>query len=134
MTKPAKATVQLVADDDAVRDSLKVLLQSHDFAVEAYASTEALLSESSAVAAICLLLDLHVPVGSGLSALSALHARGIDLPSILITGRIGKMSATEARRAGAAAILEKPVDEGVLLAAIARAAGPELGLQRPCPT
>ena len=112
-----------VVDDDApVRTSLRRLLRSSGFAVEAYDSGDAFLEALPAdgVPGVpdCLVLDLHMPGRSGFDVQSALTAARRTIPVIVITGKEEAGTADLARAAGAAAFLTKPVEESALLGAV----------------
>src|SRR6201999_1884823 len=63
--------VCVVDDDEAVRDSLTLLLECSGFAVKAFDSAAAFLAGRPAAVA-CLLLDMHMPDISGLELLQRL--------------------------------------------------------------
>jgi FixJ family two-component response regulator len=109
--------VHLIDDDDAVRDSLKTLLESHGFKVRDYGSALDFLTEFG-VGGGCLVLDLHLPAVSGLDLLGMMVERKIRLPVVFITGRSEQETRARAMKAGAIAFLDKPVHEEVLLQAI----------------
>jgi FixJ family two-component response regulator len=106
--------IYIVDDDDAVRDSLKALLESLGFEV---------LAERKVDASGCLLLDLHMPVMSGIDLLEHMRDNGPQLPTIVITGRSDGFLKERALRSGARAFIDKPVADDVLIAAIDRALG-----------
>jgi len=119
------ATIFVIDDDQAVRDSLQVLLELHGLRVVSFASGEAFLQERSRrgePAKGCLLLDLDLAGTSGLDLLRALRREGLRLPVIIITGR-GAEALQRAREAGALAVLEKPFFDGALISIIDRALG-----------
>src|SRR5262249_10079236 len=122
--EPAVARVICIIDDDgAVRDSLRVLLESHGWRVTDFASTaEFLMERHRDDSAALLILDQHLPGASGLEFLGA-HGAGLGLPVILITGAGSNNLREQAYRRGVAAYLEKPLTETGLLDAIARALG-----------
>ncbi|MBI3709326.1 MAG: response regulator [Proteobacteria bacterium] len=114
-------TVFIVDDDDAVRDSLKALLEFQDYRVRDYPSGAAFLAAEQPPHKGCLVLDLHMPVMSGFELLDILTASRFDLPVILITGRNDAAVRARADGSGAVALLEKPFDDDVLLQTIRRA-------------
>ena len=69
MTKPSRDTVFVIDDDEAVRDSLKLLLESHLLTVRDFASAPEFLEAVEPLPRGCLVLDLHLPVLSGLDFL-----------------------------------------------------------------
>jgi two-component system response regulator FixJ len=111
-------TVYVVDDDDAVRDSLKILLESYDLAVRDFGSVADFLGALEAGCASCLILDLHLPVMGGFDVMNTLAQRGERLPVIVITGRGDAQTKARALEAGAIAFLEKPVDDRSLMSAI----------------
>jgi two-component system, LuxR family, response regulator FixJ len=116
-------TVFLVDDDTAVRDSLKLLLETHGLAVRDFASGAELLELGTPRPGDCLVCDVHMPVMSGLDVVETLAKRGVASPAILITGRVDEALRQRARAAGAFLLLEKPFDGDLLVAAITRALG-----------
>lgn len=113
----------IVDDDEAVRDSLKMLLQSYGIEVEDYASARDFLRNYRPTARECLILDQHLPGASGLDFLASPEGAALDLPVIMVTGRGDTSIRDRAYRLGAAAYFEKPVATDALLAAIAEATG-----------
>lgn len=117
---PPPAKVFVVDDDEAVRDSIKVLLEVHGIEVEDYGSTGEFASRYRKPQRGCLILDQHLPVLTGVDFLNSPAGKGLDIPVILITGRSDPALEERAREAGVAEYLQKPVGERVLLATIAR--------------
>ncbi|MDE1902282.1 MAG: response regulator [Alphaproteobacteria bacterium] len=116
-----KPMIYLVDDDDAVRDSLTFLLESHGFDVSAFASTAEFTRAYRARANACLILDHHLPGTSGLEFLASPKGAALHMPVILITGGADPTISARAHALGVAAFLEKPVGEAPLLAAIENA-------------
>jgi FixJ family two-component response regulator len=109
--------VFVVDDDDAVRDSLKTLLELQSFTVKTFETCQDFLSARSDGAA-CLVLDIHLSGMSGFDLMEALKRMDRGLPTILITGRCDNAMRDRAKALGAVALLEKPIDFGDLMAAI----------------
>ena len=114
-------TIFVVDDDDAVRDSLKLLLESYGMTVEDYGSTADFARHFRRQARQCLVLDQHLPGSTGLDFLSSVEGGRMDVPVILVTGRGDSALRARAEQLGVTAYLEKPVADGVLIAAIERA-------------
>jgi two-component system response regulator FixJ len=76
----------------------------------------------------CLVLDIRMPGSSGLELQARLAATRPDLPVVVITAHPTADVHARARAAGAVAVLEKPFEDELLLAAVTRA------LARPLPT
>jgi len=113
-----KPMIYLVDDDDAVRDSLAFLLESHGFDVSAFASIADFERAYRPRDNTCLILDHHLPGASGLEFLASEEGATIRMPVIVITGGADPSISARARALGVAAFLEKPIGEAPLLAAI----------------
>lgn len=115
------ATVFIVDDDAAVRDSLSLLLGLKGFRTQTFACGEDFLAACHPELAGCLLLDIRMPGISGLELQAELQRRAILLPVIVITAHGDVATAREALKAGALDFLEKPVDDELLLEVIEHA-------------
>jgi two-component system response regulator FixJ len=115
------ATVYVIDDDDAVRDSLKLLLESHAIAVRDFASGPDFLAGVGLRPQGCVVLDLHLPVISGLDFLGRFAERLDGMPVILLTGKADAATRTRALEAGVSAFLEKPIEDDLLIEAVTRA-------------
>jgi len=115
------ATVFVVDDDDAVRDSIAVLLQSAGFSVEAHASAESLLAALDPEQPGCLLLDVNLPGQNGLQLQSELARRGNTMPIVFLTAFGDVAMAVQAMKADAVDYLTKPVEGRILLALVREA-------------
>ena len=107
--------VGVVDDDDAVRDSLQFLLETAGFSVAAYNSAAQFLSEARPGDLACLVVDQHMPDVTGLQLVARLRGQGVALPIALITGSPSRDLDRLAREVGIAKVLEKPLDDGILL-------------------
>ncbi|MDB5476357.1 MAG: two-component, nitrogen fixation regulatory protein [Phenylobacterium sp.] len=110
--------VQVIDDDLAICDALAELLGSVDLAVRTYASAPAFLKQLSPNLAGCVVTDIHMPEMSGLELLQQLRVSNPQLPVIVMSGGAGQAGRAEVLKAGAAAFLEKPFDDDVLLEAV----------------
>jgi len=122
-------TVALIEDDEAVLDSLGLLLEDRGLSVRRFTSAEVFLaSMRDDEAPGCIVSDVRLPGLSGLELQRALKAEGIDVPVILITGHGDIAMAVTAMKEGAFDFVEKPYDAERLIAGIAKAlaAGEEL--------
>ena len=111
-------TIYIVDDDDAVRDSLRTLLEAVGWSVQSYESGMAFLNICDSTMRGCLLLDIRMPGLDGLQVQRILSQRGVTLPFIVISGHGDVSSAVRAMKAGAAEFLEKPFDSEIVLRAI----------------
>ncbi|CAK0768370.1 Transcriptional regulatory protein FixJ [Gammaproteobacteria bacterium] len=110
-----KTTVFVVDDDPAVRDSLRLLLESVGLVVETFASSRDFLDATVPEQSGCVLLDIRMPGMSGLELQRRLVSRGITMPVIIITGHADVTTAVQAMKTGAVDFLEKPFNDQVLL-------------------
>jgi two-component system, LuxR family, response regulator FixJ len=113
--------VGVVDDDDAVRDSLQFLLETAGFCVATYSSGAQFLNEAKPGNLACLLVDQHMPDLTGLQLVTRLRGQGVALPIALITGSPSPDLNRLARELGVASVLEKPLDDNILLDFIERA-------------
>jgi len=121
LENPRPSVVHVVDDDEAVRDSMRALLESHGFNVRDYASARDFLIVAPLTPMGCVVLDLHMPGMSGLELLDTLHARGYRLPIIVLTGRSDIALRQRVIRAGALILLDKPVADETLLSSLSSA-------------
>lgn len=112
------AIIHIVDDDEAFRDSLLWLLESHDYRVVGHDSAEAFLEGFGSDGTGCLVLDIRMPGMSGLELFEELCARGSDWPVIFITGHGDVPMAVQAVKRGAHDFLEKPFNQQSLLDAV----------------
>jgi len=115
------ATVFVVDDDEAMRQSLQWLIGSVGMKVESYDSADAFLKDYYPGRAGCLLLDVRMPGMSGLELQEYLNQHEIRLPVIIITGHGDVHMAVRAMKAGAVDFIEKPFNDEALLDAIRNA-------------
>ncbi len=118
MTEPV---VTIVDDDEAVRDSLALLLNFRGYRTRQYASAEACLQDWQSDWRGCLLLDLRMGGMDGLALQQALTQRASTLPIVFLTGHGDLAHARAALKSGAVDFLEKPYEEADLLSVVAEA-------------
>ena len=109
------ATVSIVDDDDAGRESLRWLIESVGLKVEAYASPIEFLEQFDGSLPGCLVLDIRLPKISGLDVLQTVRERGIETPAIMITAFGDVPMAVRAMKNGAVDFLQKPFNDQELL-------------------
>ena len=113
-----KATVHVIDDDEAIRQSLAFLLQAAKLEVKTYSSAMAFLDALPDTTASCVITDVRMPGMSGVDLLRRLKELKIGVPVIVITGHGDVALAVEAMKVGAVDFLEKPFDDDVLLASV----------------
>ena len=117
-------SVHIVDDDEAVRDSLKWLLEGHGMRVSTYQDGDSYLGACCAGKPdinACLLLDVRMPGMSGVQLHDQLLQRGHTIPVIFLTGHGDVAMAVEAVKRGAFHFVEKPFTEDYLVSLIQRA-------------
>lgn len=119
MTAPDREPVVFVVDDDeAVRNSLRLLLKSLGMAAVAHASAEDFLAGYDDEQPGCIVLDVRMPGMSGPELQDELNRRGALIPIIFVTGHGDVPMAVEAMRHGAVDFLQKPFSDKDLVTRI----------------
>ena len=116
-----EATVHVVDDDKAVRESLQRLMESVGVVVETYPSAQAFLDGYDRARPGCLVLDIRMPGMSGLELQEKLADEGIGLPVIIISAHGNVEKAVRAMKAGAVDFIKKPYKGQLLLERIRQA-------------
>ncbi|HYC44139.1 MAG TPA: response regulator [Burkholderiales bacterium] len=117
----AARAVYVVDDDDAMRDSLRWLLESAGYRVASFSCAERFLGALRPGDASCLVLDVRMPGLTGLELQQELNRRGVSVPIIFITGHGDVPMAVDALKNGAFHFLEKPFQGERLLELIEQA-------------
>lgn len=121
MRVPTGPCVYVIDDDDSVRRSLGRFLRLAGYDVRTYDSGETFFLELEELAAGCLVVDMQLAGMSGSDILAHMQAARPSWPKLAMSGSDDDNVESEALRLGARAFLHKPLDTGVLLAAIAAA-------------
>ncbi|CAA7611490.1 Transcriptional regulatory protein FixJ [Magnetospirillum sp. LM-5] len=111
---PPAPLVYVVDDDQAIRESLVLLLESSGRSARAFPDSGSFLAGFEQGAPGCVIADVRMPGMSGLDLQRHLKGAGIDLPVIIITGHADVAMAVQALKDGASDFIEKPFDEDVL--------------------
>jgi FixJ family two-component response regulator len=111
--------VAVVDDDASVRKAIRRLLTAAKHRVEAFASGEDFLISLAEQVPDCLILDLHMPGLTGLEVQRQIVRAGMNFPTVVITAHDEGEAREQCMSAGVAAYLQKPIDDQVLLDAIA---------------
>ena len=110
-TPETLGTVYVVDDDEAVRDSLKWLLEASNYRVEIYDSGESFIANFDPKAIAILVLDVRMDGMSGIEVQEHLLKREADIPIIFITGHGDVGMAVNALKRGAVDFIEKPFEQ-----------------------
>jgi FixJ family two-component response regulator len=119
--KTTDATVFVVDDDAAMRDSLGDLIRSVGLRVELFDSAHDFLRRERPDIPGCLVLDVRMPGQSGIDLQKRLNEAGAPIPIIFITGHGDVPMGVNAMKAGALEFLTKPFRDQELLDAIQQA-------------
>ena len=107
--------VYVVDDDEAVRDSLQMLLESVDLRCETFGSASDFLEGHNPEQHSCLVADIRMPGMSGLDLQDALNERASTIPILFITGHGDVPMAVDAMKSGALDFIQKPFRDQDLL-------------------
>lgn len=109
MTK--RTLVSVVEDDEPFRESMKKLMSSLGYTVEAFASASDFLASPLLAATGCLITDVQMPGMSGVDLHRHLIKVGYAIPTILVTAYPDEISRSRALKDGVLCYLSKPVDD-----------------------
>ncbi len=107
--------VYVVEDDEAVRDSLEMMLVSMEHKVETFPTANEFLEQYDESMAGCIVLDIRMPGMDGMELQKALNGKNSILPIIFVTGHGDVPMAVEAMQQGAIDFIQKPYREQELL-------------------
>ena len=107
--------VSIVEDDQFFRESMRRLMRSLGYSVEAYPSAADFLAFPRLVETACLIADVHMPAMTGLELCRRLIDMGHAIPTILVTAYPDDDVRARARNDGVVCYLRKPIDEKDLL-------------------
>ena len=113
--------VFVVDDDEAICESLRLLIEDVGLAVKTFSGARQFLSGYDPAQEGCLVLDVRMAGMSGLELQATLREQGNEIPTIIITGHGDVPMAVQAMKAGALDFIEKPFRDQVLLDSIQRA-------------
>ena len=115
--------VLLVDDDAAHRSMLRALLEDSGVCVEEARNGEEAIAKLGQQSIKLMLLDMRMPVLDGIATLEALKARGISVPTIVLSAHAEFADAVHAMKLGARDYLRKPIDLTDLRALVAKYLG-----------
>src|SRR5437763_8117254 len=98
--------VYIVDDDDAVRDSLSILLEGKGYIARTFAAAPEFLSAAPTLRPGCLIADIRMPEMDGIELQQRLTERSLEFPLIVVTGHGDVPLAGQAMKAGALDFIE----------------------------
>ena len=115
----ARPHILIVDDSDAVTGALRVLFEETGHDVSVAATIQDAITIAAKRAIDVMLLDLTLPDGDGLSALTRMRSRAVE-PRVTaaLTGRAEPEIAARCTAAGCRAVFVKPVPIAELLARV----------------
>jgi FixJ family two-component response regulator len=113
--------VSIVEDDQFFRESMKRLMRSHGYRIEAFASAADFLASPRLMETACLIADVHMPAMTGIELYRRLVEAGYAIPTILITAYPNDTDRTRALKDGVFRYLRKPVDDKYLMRCLSAA-------------
>ena len=108
---PNASLVSVVEDDQFFRESMRRLMRSLGYGVEAFPSAADFIASPRLVETACLIADVHMPAMSGLDLYRHLIDMGHAIPTILVTAYPDDDVRARALNDGVVCYLRKPVDE-----------------------
>jgi FixJ family two-component response regulator len=108
---PKASLVSVVEDDQFFRESMRRLMRSLGYNVEAFPSAADFLASPRLVETACLIADVHMPAMTGLELYRHLIDAGYAIPTILVTAYPDDDVRARALDDGVVCYLRKPVDE-----------------------
>jgi FixJ family two-component response regulator len=121
--------IAVVDDVWFFRDSMRSLMKSLGYTVEAFSSATDFLASPHLIETACLIADVHMPAMTGVELYRYLIEAGFAIPTILITAHPNDADRASALHDGVVCYLRKPVDQEHLMRclrnALSRAALPD---------
>ena len=114
----AKGHVFIVDDDAEIRLHLGNLLRHVGYSVSDFGSAKEFLATDENLESSVLVLDMRMPIMSGLDLQKSLRAKGSDVPIIYISGESRSQEIIDAMKGGAIDFLWKPFSHNQLVEAI----------------
>jgi two-component system response regulator FixJ len=118
MPATAQSTIVVVDDDESTCRALARSLSCNGYRVRTYTRARDYLADRDQVDPACVVADINMPDLDGLSMYQEERSEGYTVPTVFVTGCVDVRTAVRAMKDGALDLLEKPVDESVLLATI----------------
>ena len=118
---PKASLVSIVEDDQFFRESMRRLMRSEGFTVEAFPSAADFLASPRLLETACLIADVHMPAMTGVELYRHLVDAGYAIPTILVTAYPDEADRAQTLNEGVVCYLRKPVDEEHLIRCLRKA-------------
>jgi FixJ family two-component response regulator len=112
---PKASLISVVEDDRYFRESMRRLMRSLGYSVEAFPSAADFLASPRLIETTCLIADVHMPAMTGIELYRHLIEAGYAIPTILVTAYPDDVDRARALNDGVVCYLRKPVDEQHLI-------------------
>lgn len=128
-------TVFIIDPDEAIREGLTALLGTLAIPVRCYPDAEAFLNSTVGQRRKggCLVVEANLPGLCSLALLKKLRDEGCELPIVVLASTSNRDIAEQARRAGAADVIDKPLVNGLLLNRLQELLKPTPGIMAAAP-
>ena len=103
--------ISVVEDDQPFRESMRKLMTSLGYSVEAFPSAADFLASPLLASTACLVTDIQMPGMSGVELHRHLVEAGHSIPTILVTAYPDELAHSRAMKDGVVCYLSKPVDD-----------------------
>jgi FixJ family two-component response regulator len=121
---PNRSLISIVEDDQFFRESMRRLMRSLGYSVEAFSSAADFLASPRVAETAVLIADVHMPAMTGVELNRHLIDMGFAIPTILVTAYPDDHVRARALKDGAVDYLRKPIDEQHLIRRLRAALGP----------
>jgi FixJ family two-component response regulator len=113
--------VAIVDDDEFFRGSMRRLMRSLGYTVEAFPSAAVFLASRRLDNTTCLIADIQMPGMTGVELNARLIEAGRKIPTILVTAYPDEVTRARALKDGVVCYLRKPFDDNDLMDCIRKA-------------
>ncbi len=111
----ANTTILIIDDEPEICNALRWLYESVNYKVETYNSAFSFLENYKSNVSGCIIIDVRMPVMSGLELLEHLKLQKNQIPVVVITGYGDIGMAVRAMKLGAVDFILKPINDQCLL-------------------
>jgi two-component system cell cycle response regulator DivK len=105
----------LIVEDSDLNSELLVQIFEGSYDIELASDGETAIEIASMKRPDLILMDIGLPGLSGLDAVRAIRARGVDVPIIAVTSHVMPGDKERALAAGCNAFISKPIDDILLV-------------------